>query len=198
MSSTSNCFAQNADPQLGISLCIPRVFNNIDGKRIKRHMIEARLGFVERVDVISHTRCGRNGEIETYKRAYVHFRAGSWNMRDSVARAALAALQAKETIRIEYDTPWFWQVSISRSKRPEEAPSPKERTVQIIIDNPPYKHPDRPYNEIDSQFPYGLPDARYNLNDPIVARAIAGNSCSSTASAYDRSLQCDEEMQTTD
>ena len=53
-------------------------------------------------------------------------------MRDSVARAALAALQAKETIRIEYDAPWFWQVSISRSKRPEEAPSPKERTVSLF------------------------------------------------------------------
>ena len=38
-------FAKNSDPNQGISLCIPRVFNNIGWRRIKQHMIEAKLGF---------------------------------------------------------------------------------------------------------------------------------------------------------
>ena len=45
-------FAKNSDPEQGVSLCIPRVFNNIGWRRIKQHIIEANLGFVERVDVV--------------------------------------------------------------------------------------------------------------------------------------------------
>ena len=34
-------FAKNSDPAQGVSLCIPRVFNNISWRRIKQHIIEA-------------------------------------------------------------------------------------------------------------------------------------------------------------
>ena len=79
-------FAKNSDPEQGVSICIPRVFNNIGWRRIKQHIIEANLGFVERVDVVPVAQ-GK------YKRAFVHFAAGRWNMRDATARAALKALQ---------------------------------------------------------------------------------------------------------
>ncbi len=169
--SVEEIVAHNSEPRNGVSLCIPRVFNNIGWKRVKRHMIEANLGFVEAVHLIPRGQ---------YKRAYVHFRANSWNMRDPVARQALTALQNGQKIRIEYDEPWYWEVSISRSERRAEAPKPKERKVQIRLTSP------APPTASEAQGP--------NLNDPIVARAMENASTAASDINYDRSLQCDDEM----
>lgn len=109
---------ENSDSKKGVSICIPHVFNNIGWRRIKYNFIDLRWGFIDRVDVIP---CGK------FKRAYVHFAAGKWNMRDRQARAALTSLQNGDEVKILYDEPWFWKVSISASKKPEEAPKPKTR-----------------------------------------------------------------------
>ena len=154
-------FLKNSDPKQGISLCIPRVFNNIGWRRIKQHMIEANLGFVERVDVIPVA----GG---AYKRAFVHFAPGKWNMRDEIARDTLAALQEGKRIKLEYDEPWYWLCGISGAERPAEAPKPRERKMRIqIADMIPKK---REY-ALDEQ-----PDEEMRSgNDPILARAAAGN-----------------------
>jgi len=141
----------NSDNQNGVSLCIPRVFKNIGWKRIKQHMIEANLGFVERVDVIPVR--GKD-----FKRAYVHFAPGKWNMRDSTARAALKAMREGKRIHIEYESPWYWQVAISSSLRPAEPWRPAERKVAIKI------APSTPAESKSSQ-------NDNPMNDPIVARA---------------------------
>lgn len=158
-------FAKNSDPAQGVSICIPRVFNNISWKRIKGHMIDANLGFVERVDVVPVA--GKN-----YKRAFVHFAAGKWNMRDATARAALKALQEGKKIKLEYEAPWYWLVGISGAARPAEAPKPKQRKTRIDLS---------PSTEEESKASYDLsaqPDEELGnpLNDPIIARAMAGNS----------------------
>ena len=158
-------FAKNSDPAQGVSICIPRVFNNISWKRIKGHMIDANLGFVECVDVVPVA--GKN-----YKRAFVHFAAGKWNMRDATARAALKALQEGKKIRLEYESPWYWLVGISGAARPAEAPKPKQRKTKIDLS---------PSKEAESKASYDLsaqPDEELGnpLNDPIIARAMAGNS----------------------
>ena len=111
-----------------VSLCIARVFPNIGWRRIKRHMIEAQLGFVERVDVIPVYR----DEKIAYKRAFVHFRKNSWNNRDPDARAALQRLRNGETVRLVYEDPWWWSVNISTSPRPDEAPKPSQRKTRIV------------------------------------------------------------------
>ena len=154
-------FVKNSDPKQGVSLCIPRVFNNIGWRRIKQHMIEANLGFVERVDVIPVA----GG---AYKRAFVHFAAGKWNMRDEIARDTLAALQEGKRIKLEYEEPWYWLCGISGAERPAEAPKPRERKMRIqIADMIPKK---REY-ALDEQ-----PDEEMRSgNDPILARAEAGN-----------------------
>ena len=164
-------FAKNSDPAQGVSICIPRVFNNISWKRIKGHMIDANLGFVERVDVVPVA--GKN-----YKRAFVHFAAGKWNMRDSTARAALRALQEGKKIKLEYESPWFWLVGISGAARPAEAPKPKQRKTKIDLS---------PSTEAESKASYDLSAQQDeelappkltrqsnmpNLDDPIVARAM--------------------------
>lgn len=129
-----NSFQQNRDAAFTansgdtVSLCIARVFPNIGWRRIKRHMIEAQLGFVERVDVIP---VYKDGELK-YKRAFVHFRTNSWNNRDPEAREALERLRNGESIKLVYEDPWWWQVSISTSPRPDEAPKPPSRKTRIL------------------------------------------------------------------
>lgn len=111
-----------------VSLCIARVFKNIGWRRIKRHMIEAQLGFIERVDVVP---VYKNDKI-AFKRAFVHFRKNSWNNRNPAAREALDRLRNKETIKLVYEDPWWWNVNISTAPRPDEAPKPPERHTQIV------------------------------------------------------------------
>ena len=106
-----------------VSLCISRVFKNINWRRIRRHMIEADLGFIERVDVIPIFREGENGERElAFKRAFAHFKKDSWNMQSPQAVEALEKLRRGESIKIVYEDPWWWQVSVSMSPRPVDPP----------------------------------------------------------------------------
>ena len=155
-------FAKNSDPSQGVSLCIARVFSNIGWRRIKQHMIEANLGFVERVDVIP---VYKNGKM-VYKRAFVHFAAGKWNMRDETARQALNVLQDGNKIKLEYEKPWYWLVGISGAERPAEAPKPRERKVKI--DLAPVA---APVEEKAEYVASSQPDEEMRSNDPIEARA---------------------------
>ena len=164
-------FAKNSDPAQGVSLCIPRVFNNISWKRIKGHIIDANLGFVERVDVVPVA--GKN-----FKRAFVHFATGKWNMRDATARQALKALQDGNKIKLTYEDPWFWLVGISGAVRPDEAPKPKQRKTQIDLSP---KKLSAPKLTRQSNAEYDLSaqnDEEFSenpLNDPIVARAMSNS-----------------------
>jgi hypothetical protein len=155
-------FAKNSDPQQGISLCIPRVFNNIGWRRIKQHMIEAELGYVERVDVVQVA----EGK---YKRAFVHFAPGKWNMRDSTARDALKILQSGAKIKLEYESPWYWLVGISGAARPAEAPKPRERRERKTLV--------KSESKSDDKLSVVVQQLKENpLNDPIVARSMSNNS----------------------
>ena len=168
-------FAKNSDPAQGISLCIPRVFNNIGWRRIKQHIIEANLGFVERVDVVPVA----GGK---YKRAFVHFAAGRWNMRDATARAALKALQEGKKVKLEYESPWYWLVSISGAARPAEAPKPRERKTKIDLSGSESKASyDLSAQQDEEMAPPKLTRSvkqeplEFDLNDPIVARAMSNS-----------------------
>ena len=112
-----------------ISLHIDRVFLNIKDYRIKRHMIEAKLGYIERVDISPVY--DREGGIK-FNEAFVHFRKNSWNNRDPEAREALRRLRNGETIKLVYEDPWWWNVNISTSPKPDEAPKPPERKTRIV------------------------------------------------------------------
>ncbi len=105
-------FDKNSQVENGISLCIPRMFNNIGHRRVKGVFIKQNWGFVERVDVIHY------GD---HKKAFVHFRPGSWNwnVRNS---QVLDQLQRGEQIHLRYENgkPWFWHVGISYVERPKK------------------------------------------------------------------------------
>ena len=175
-------FAKNSDPAQGVSLCIPRVFNNIGWRRIKQHIIEANLGFVERVDVVPVA----GGK---YKRAFVHFAAGRWNMRDATARAALKALQEGKKIKLEYESPWYWLVSISGAARPAEAPKPKERKTRIDLSGGESKASYDLSAQQDEEFRSTKQEPlTVDLNDPIIARAMAGNTPKSLQEEFDEKV----------
>ena len=105
--------AMSGDASKGVSLCIPRVFANISWYRIKQVFIALNWGYVERVDVIP------SGGT---KRAFVHFAPGRFT-----ATKVLEALSSGKQVKIVYDEPWYWQISLSRSPKPEQAPERKQR-----------------------------------------------------------------------
>ena len=110
---TTNNF-NNSDNDKGISLYIPRVFNNLHWRFVKNLFVAFNWGYVERVDLV------HNG---AYKKAYIHFRAGSWNMENPEACAVLNRLQNGGVEHIVYHDPWFWMVMLSKSEKPEHSPS---------------------------------------------------------------------------
>ena len=107
------------------SICIPRVFNNIDAKKIGNVFDQLQLGKIKRIDMIE---C-KNEKGEKFKRAFVHFEKWHWNEDAQAARRKL--IEGKE-IKIVYDTPWFWKISANRSNttndsRREEGPPATQR-----------------------------------------------------------------------
>lgn len=89
------------------SLCIPRVLKNIDTNRIRSVFENARLGRIERIDVVEKKNV--NGEIT--KRIFIHFQKWFWN---EVAQNARKRLVAGKDIKIVYDFPWYWKVSANK------------------------------------------------------------------------------------
>ena len=97
------------------SICIPRIFSNIDEARIRSVFAQIELGVVHHVDIIER----KNEKGETFKRAYVHFSKWLWNENAQTARRKL--IEGKE-IKIVYDNPWFWKVSANRATERRENP----------------------------------------------------------------------------
>ena len=98
------------------SLCIPRVFNNIDEARI-RHVFDSLpspLGQISNIDMVER----KTEKGEPYKRVFVHFDKWNWN---SDAQEARRRLISGKDIKIVYDNPWFWKISANRSS-PRDAP----------------------------------------------------------------------------
>jgi hypothetical protein len=100
------------------SLCIPRVFMNIDENRIRRIFDELNMGEIQRIDVVV-TKTTDKGE--KFNRVFVHFKRWFANENADMARERL--LNGKE-IKIIYDDPWFWKVSAYREANNAQARPP--------------------------------------------------------------------------
>lgn len=101
------------------SLCIPRVFKNINRERVFNCFKDLGIGFIERIDVVPRT--AENGE--QFQRVFVHLR---WNRSEQASKARSRLLGGKE-IKIVYDDPWFWKVSANRSVS-REKPQQREKS----------------------------------------------------------------------
>ena len=156
----------NTNTDAELSLCIPRVFANIDEKRV-RSVIEQLLGKISRVDIIERT----NEKGEKYKRVFVHF--DHWFETADAQTAKSRLIEGKE-IKIVYDDPWFWKVSankVSVNTRPKQRINLQQPTAKppprLEFDEsrgePQYPANNRPYNQRD----YRQQDPRnYRQQDP--------------------------------
>jgi hypothetical protein len=88
-------------------LCIPRVYSNINEKRIRKIFEELNMGTLDHIDIVGKN----NGKGEKFNRVYVHFR--HWNNSENALMARERLLNGKE-IKIIYDDPWFWKISAYR------------------------------------------------------------------------------------
>jgi hypothetical protein len=113
------------------SLCIPRVFANIDERRIRRILDELDMGEIQRIDLVSKT----TEKGEKFNRVFVHFKR--WNSDGNAATARERLVNGKE-IKIVYDEPWFWKVSAYRPKESTMEPKPRiqePKKAHIQIDS---------------------------------------------------------------
>lgn len=86
------------------SLCIPRVYPNIDEHRIRRIFQDLDLGVIDRIDIVRTN----NTKGEKCNRVFIHF-VRWFNSRN--ADTARERLINGQDIKVIYDDPWFWKVS---------------------------------------------------------------------------------------
>ena len=89
------------------SLCIPRVYPNISEGRIRKIFNDLGLGVIERIDIVSKT----SEKGERFNRVFIHM--GQWFKNSNAVFARERILGGKD-IKIIYDDPWFWKVSVYR------------------------------------------------------------------------------------
>ena len=122
-----------------VSLCIPRIHKNINGKRIQYVFNKLGWGRVLRVDV-----CPLRNNTR-FNIGYIHFSA--WNTQSNHAMDVLNALKEQQEVKVYYedDKPWFWKLSISKARRPTQR-SNHERRFKISIGNAMPTPPSSPTN----------------------------------------------------
>lgn len=95
-----------------ISLCIPRVFLNIDETRIRNIFNELDLGEIDRIDIIKTSHSLQADK--KFNRVFIHFK--QWFDSEN-SNSARERLQNGKEIKIIYDEPWFWKVSAYRRQQ---------------------------------------------------------------------------------
>ena len=96
------------------SICIPRTINNRTWYEVK-NVFESLIGkgTVERVDIV---RSKNSTDYQPFCRIFVHFRY--WPNTPEIMDIRQRLISG-ETIKVVYDTPWFWKCSASRIPKPE-------------------------------------------------------------------------------
>ena len=144
------------------SLCIPRVFPNIDERRIRGIFNALNMGEIARVDIVPR----QTEKGEKFNRVFVHWK--SWNQSENANQARERLLNGKE-IKIVYDDPWFWKISAYREPvrrpaadqiRPRNAPR-----LQFDVEDPrPVQRDDRRPVQRDDRRPVQRDDRRPQQN----------------------------------
>ena len=115
------------------SLCIPRVFANITKDRVSRVFYDLNLGEVDRIDMIPRT----SEKGEKFQRVFVHFKYWASNQN---AHAAKERVLSGGELKIVYDDPWFWKVSLNKSATtPNDA---RPRRAYMELDEPLTRRPE--------------------------------------------------------
>ena len=91
------------------SIVIPHVFNNIGEKRIFAIFRRLRIGFIDRIDIISKT----DKHQKPFKTVFIHFT--HWFDHQTATQLKLQLLNDKPA-KILYDDPWFWNIHLYKPK----------------------------------------------------------------------------------
>lgn len=90
------------------SMCIPRTFINITRGHVYKTINDLNLGIINHIDMVRR----KNEKGEEFQRIFIHF--SKWHS-NSVANRARSLLLSGKEIKIIYDDPWFWKISMNRS-----------------------------------------------------------------------------------
>jgi hypothetical protein len=151
------------------SLCIPRVFSNINEARIRRILAELNLGDIARVDVVSNKSPDKD---KSFNRVFIHF--NKWNTNDNANTARERLINGKD-IKIIYDDPWFWKVSAYREqttnhhRRPSGAPVEKKVSMMFDSDEdkPRKQEPKKQEKQFSPRTPDSSPPRPYEKKQPL-------------------------------
>jgi hypothetical protein len=88
------------------SICIPRAFANISEARVRKVFDALNIFVIDRIDMIQR----KNEKGDAYQRIFVHIR--EWSNTTDADKARERLLSGKE-LKIVYDEPWFWKVSLN-------------------------------------------------------------------------------------
>jgi len=83
-------------------LCIPRVDQKTTEKQIKNIFNHLNLALLDHIDII----CKKE---EKYKRVFIHIK--KWFNTEN-AKIAQNRLQNDKDIKVIYEDPWFWKISV--------------------------------------------------------------------------------------
>ena len=114
-------------PTSANSICIPRAFANISEARVRKVFDALNIFVIDRVDMIQR----KNEKGEPFQRIFVHIR--EWSETADAQKAKERLLTGKD-LKIVYDDPWFWKVSLN-TWTPKPAPvSLYDRKSKIRIE----------------------------------------------------------------
>ena len=90
-------------------LCIPRVINSITENHIRKTFTNVNIGLIDHIDIVNKT----TDKGIPFKRVFIHFK--KWFATENGIIAQQRLLNNQE-IKIIYDDPWFWKVSLYRKR----------------------------------------------------------------------------------
>ena len=93
-----------------MSLCIPRVFNNITEAKVYNVFNKLNIGKIHSINMIERT----NKKGKMVKCVFINFYYWYLNERSQMRNQLLSGKE----IKVVYDDPWFWNVSIKRNNKP--------------------------------------------------------------------------------
>ena len=101
---------QTTNRQNELTLCIPRLSADIKEQFIRQTFNKLNLGQIGKIDLIVK----RNDNGSTFKRAFIHYT--TLNNNENVLYIK-SRLDNDQDIKVVYDNPWYWKVSINKSTK---------------------------------------------------------------------------------
>jgi hypothetical protein len=110
-----------------MSICIPRVFENISEARVRNVFDALDIFTIARVDLIKRV----NDKGDKFQRVFIHIK--DWTETANAQKAKERLLAGKE-LKIVYDDPWFWKASLNNWTPSKPKPIAYDRKPRIHID----------------------------------------------------------------